>query len=305
MPLRFGKAGKAQACNDLGNTRQDDGDEDGALQAYAEASSHRPDWAVPWYNAGLIHKYRGDWAASLEANARAVQCDPGNEGAVWNLGIAATALGDWATARRAWRLYGIPLAEGEGPVDHFAGLTPIRVHGDEASEVLWADRIDPARAILRNVPLPGSGHRYGDLVLHDGAPNGYRLHQGREVAVFDALALIAPSDYATFELWIEEASQDEIDTLIARFHAMGDGAENWSLGIRMLCAACSEGRPYGDGEGHEHPADQTVGPRGPWRLGLATRGEAAARALLDDWQREHPAAAPRDLRCVLAAAPRS
>ena len=33
--------------------------------------------------------------------------------------------------------------------------------------------------------------------------------------------------------------------------------------------------------------------------------EATARALLDAWQREHPAAILRDLRCVLAAAPRS
>jgi tetratricopeptide (TPR) repeat protein len=170
-----------------GKRRDDEGDQDGALEAYAQASAIHPGWAVPWYNTGLIHKYRGEWAASLQANARAVQCEPGNEGALWNLGIAATALGDWTTARRAWRQYGIGIPEGEGPVDYFVGLTPIRVHGDEGTEVVWADRIDPARAILRNVPTPACGHRYGDLVLHDGAPNGYRLRGEREMAVFDAL----------------------------------------------------------------------------------------------------------------------
>ncbi len=110
---------------------EDDGDEEGALQAYAEASRPVPTGPC-WYNAGLIHKYRGDWAASLEANARAVRCDPGNEGAVWNLGIAATALGDWATARRAGSATAFLWPEGEGPIDYYAGRTPIRVHGDEA-----------------------------------------------------------------------------------------------------------------------------------------------------------------------------
>jgi hypothetical protein len=303
MPLRIGKTGKAVACNDLGSERSDAGDEDGALQAYAEASRYRPDWATPWYNAGLIHKYRGDWAASLQANARAVRCEPRNEGALWNLGIAATALGDWATARRAWRQYGIPVPDGEGPIDYFAGRTPIRVHGDESSEVVWSDRIDPARAILRNVPLPASGHRYGDLVLHDGAPNGYREYKGREVAVFDALELIAPSDYSTFEVWLENVTGEEIDALIERFHHADGGAENWTTGIRMLCAACSEGRPYGDG--HDHPRGEAPGAYGPWRIGLAAREEAAARRILDEWRQGIPKADVQDFRCALQATPRS
>lgn len=299
MPLRLGKAGKASALNELGRQRDDDGDPDGALQAYAQASAIHPYWASPWYNAGLIHKYRGDWAASLQANARAVQCEPGNQGAVWNLGIAATALGDWATARRAWRQFGIAVPDGDGPVDYFVGLTPIRVHGDEATEVVWADRIDPARAILRNVPTPACGHRYGDLVLHDGAPNGYRLRGEREVPVFDALELIAPSAYATCEVSVEGVGAQDIEALVECLKAVDAFAENWTDSMQVLCRACSEGRPHGEGQ-HNHGADEAPGTLGPWRLGIAARDEAAVRRVLGEWRdTTAPNAVLDDLRCVL------
>ncbi|WP_454909090.1 tetratricopeptide repeat protein [Variovorax gossypii] len=298
MPIRLGKAGKATAFNELGRRRDDEGDQDGALEAYTQASAVHPYWAAPWYNAGLIHKYRGDWAASLQANARAVQCEPGNEGALWNLGIAATALGDWATARRAWRQYGIGIPDGEGPIDFFVGLTPIRVHGDEASEVVWADRIDPARAILRSVPTPACGHRWGDLVLHDGAANGYRMRGEREVPVFDALELIAPSEHGTYELTVEGVTQDDIDALIRRFEAADAGAENWTTSMQVLCRACSEGRPYG--EGHDHEPGEPPGARGPWRLGIAAREEGAALRILAEWRETAaPGSVLGELRCLL------
>jgi tetratricopeptide (TPR) repeat protein len=301
MPLRISKAGKATAYNELGRRRDDEGDQDGALEAYAQASAIHPGWAVPWYNAGLIHKYRGEWAASLQANARAVQCEPGYEGALWNLGIAATALGDWATARRAWRQYGIGIPDGEGPVDYFVGLTPIRVHGDEGTEVVWADRIDPARAILRNVPTPACGHRYGDLVLHDGAPNGYRLRGEREVAVFDALELIAPSEHATYEVSVEGVSSEDIEALVQRFKTVDAFAENWTDSMEVLCRACSEGRPHGEGR-HNHGEGEAAGTLGPWRLGIASREEAGARRILDEWQAATaPKAVLHGFRCVLPA----
>lgn len=304
MPIRLGKAGKATAFNELGRRRDDEGDQDGALQAYAQASAVHPYWAAPWYNAGLIHKYRGEWAASLQANARAVQCEPGNQGAIWNLGIAATALGDWATARRAWRQYGIGIPDGEGPIDFFVGLTPIRVHGDEASEVVWADRIDPARAILRSVPTPASGHRFGDLVLHDGAANGYRMRGEREVPVFDALELIAPSDFATYEVSVEGATSEQIDALIRRFEAADASAENWTTSMQILCRACSEGRPYG--EGHDHGPEEMPGTLGPWRLGIAARGEEAAHRVIAEWrENDAPKSVPGELRCVLPGVPRA
>ena len=305
MPIRIGKAGKAgkaTALNELGRRRDDEGDQDGALEAYAQASAIHPGWSVPWYNAGLIHKYRGEWTASLQANARAVQCEPGNEGALWNLGIAATALGDWTTARRAWRQYGIDIPEGEGPVDYFVGLTPIRVHGDEGTEVVWADRIDPARAILRNVPTPACGHRYGDLVLHDGAPNGYRTLRGQERAVFDELDVLAPSDYSTFEAIVEGASTEEVDAFEKESDDVGMPAENWTDSLRTLCRACSEGHPD-ESAAHDH-APRRPSLRGEIRLGIAAREAGAARERLEAWTRRVRGLSVVEFNCVLPAAPR-
>ena len=78
------------------------------------------------------------------------------------------------------------------------GPVPIRLAERGGGEVVWSKRIDPARAVLANVPLPTSGHRCGDVVLHDGAANGYRLLRGKEVPVFDALACLQPSIFSTF-----------------------------------------------------------------------------------------------------------
>lgn len=50
---------------------------------------------------GLTHKYLRDWPVSLHHNLRSQALrDERDEASLWNAGIAATALGDWAQARR-------------------------------------------------------------------------------------------------------------------------------------------------------------------------------------------------------------
>lgn len=107
--------------------------------------------------------------------------------AAWNLGIAATALGDWASARRAWTAYGITgIGDGVEEIDVDFGMAPIRLNPDRASlalevqpaygntEVVWCWRRSPAHAVIASVPLPESGHRFRDVLLHDGEPKGTR-----------------------------------------------------------------------------------------------------------------------------------
>jgi len=47
-------------------------------------------------------------ATSLEYNKKATELDAENR-CWWNLGIAATALMDWRTARQAWKSFGLSL----------------------------------------------------------------------------------------------------------------------------------------------------------------------------------------------------
>lgn len=297
MPKRVSKGGRAFRFNELGMALADRGDDVGALDAYLAAIRILPHWDAPWYNKGLVHKYRAEWRESLEANLQASRLNATSEAAIWNTGIAATALGEWAQARQAWQRFGISLPDGDGPIEWPGQLTPIRVSVNDVPEVVWADRIDPARAIIRSIPLPACGRRWGDLVLHDGAPNGYRRLGEREVPVFDELAVLAPSRHSTFEVLVSGVSEAQVDALVG---VAGDSdlpAENWTTHTRVLCKACSEGRPFGEG-GHDHgPAVNAQ--RGEFRVAFSTEDPFTLERFLSGWHNSHRDANLSAPRCVL------
>jgi len=203
---------KAQRLNDRGRELAAKGWFAEAEEAYRAAADAKPGWSVPWYNLGLMHKYRGKWEASLECNQRAAELSPSDGDSCWDLGIAATALGRWDVARRAWQKCGIPIPPGDGPIEMALGHVPIRLTENSEGEVVWSRRIDPARAVLISVPLPDSGHRWGDLVLHDGAANGYRMLRGQKVPVFDELVCLRRSAFVTFIVELQ-ADLNALETL--------------------------------------------------------------------------------------------
>jgi len=273
---------RASQSNQRGNRYLAGGrDLERAAKAFREAIAAAPDWSVPWFNLGLVSKRRREWAEALRCNQEAARLDATDQPTWWNLGIAATALGDWAEARRAWAAFGIQLPPGEGEIAMRLGLTPIRINPDGAGEVVWCDRIDPARAIIRNVPLPQSAHRYGDLVLHDGAPNGTRLTGGQEVPVFDELQLLTPSRYATFVVTVEAESADALRGLQRLLAEAELTNEDWGT-IRQLCHECSTGRAGA----HEVPAEFV--PGAITDLGIAAETEAAVHDALAHWSAAWP-----------------
>jgi tetratricopeptide (TPR) repeat protein len=107
---------RAEWLNQYGNGTSVAGDLRRAERLYQLASRLAPQWSVPWYNLGLLRKNSGRWEDSLRFNQRALSLNPRDEGACWNLGIAATALHDWSEARRAWKHYGIKISDGAGEV---------------------------------------------------------------------------------------------------------------------------------------------------------------------------------------------
>ena len=98
-----------------------------------------------WYNAGLAAKYKGELTESLRCNQKAVELDPRNEAAWWNLGIAATALRNWPEARRAWRGFGIDVPPGDNEMRDAGQTACVRLNPSADGEVVWGERIDPAR----------------------------------------------------------------------------------------------------------------------------------------------------------------
>ena len=269
---------KAEKLHQEGMALSDAGDDDGALQKYQQALALDEARPTTHYNIGLIHKYRNAWAESLRHNQRAVELDPQDEAANWNLAIAATALRDWKTARATWNRLGLPIEPGDTPIEGSFGITPVRLNPDEDGEVVWGDRIDPVRVRIHGIPFPGSGFRFGDVVLHDGAAVGYRQHREREYPVFNVLELFAASPYLTCEAELHCAEPDDIEALKAICADLGLEVEDWTSSVRMICRQCSEGRPH---DHHDHQPEEA------WsdlhRVGFAATDEQLVHQALERW----------------------
>lgn len=268
----------ANLVNEFGRLCHDRGHLGLARSAYALATVLAPSWSAPWFNRGLIAKFERRWPDCRKFNRRAAELSPNDPPAWWNLGIAATALGDWDTAREAWSRYGIKVPAGTGPIDMNLGPVPIRVSPHERPEVVWCRRLDPARALIRSVPTPESGRGYGDTVLHDGEPKGKRLHTGREVSVFDELELLSAGRLATFAVAVVAPVLADMEELEAASIEDTLVIEDWPSNVQMICHSCSEGRP------HEHHAPESESPWQPNRVvGVAAASEDAVRAGVQQW----------------------
>ncbi|MGK5446247.1 tetratricopeptide repeat protein [Streptomyces radiopugnans] len=294
-----------------------DGRYEDAGTLLTRAADLEPWLSESWFNLALLHKFRHDWEQARAAGLRAVALLDRSVGAPdwWNVGIAATALQDWALARRAWQAYGlrVPEAPAAGgaqlhagpPVGMELGSAAVRLSPEGEAEVVWGRRLDPARIEVQNIPLPSSGRRWGEVVLHDGVPHGERTTAaGHAYPVFDEIELWAPSPVPTWVVLLEAATEADRDALETLAADAGFAAEDWSSSVRLLCRSCSESRmPSDEGEGapRHDPHDHSV-PGHPGPLGHMTSGElwvperecglaapaSLVRGLLDGWVADSP-----------------
>lgn len=281
----FLSARRATNLHNAGVECSETGNEEGAIENYNKALELDPKRGDTLYNLGLIYKYRGAWRESFYFNARAREFQPSDEATLWNLAIAATALRDWSTAREVWRSLEIITEDGKGPINQDMGQTPVRVNAEgienRAVEVVWSDCLCPVRSRITNIPTGATGFRYGDIVLHDGAPVGYRLNpRGQERAVFNVLELFEPSRFATYEAVIEAESAEAIEELEKMCADAGIEVEDWTANIRNLCKACSEGRPH---EGHDQELKEPVSWSPERRVGFAAANRESFDSVLGAW----------------------
>ena len=151
------------------------GDTHAAIPLAEELLALTPDSSFSWFRAGLLSKALGRWeevgvpqpAGGRAFTPRDATAFDGENPAAWNLGIAATALGDWRTARKArkaWRAYGIELDESDQPIEGTFGFGPVRINPEPAiphkvlehlgeTEVVWCWRRSPAHGVIASVPL--------------------------------------------------------------------------------------------------------------------------------------------------------
>ena len=304
---------RAYRSVDLGDGAAPDAAQRAALaDRIAEEILRRdPRAGAMWFDRALLAKWRRDWPAAAEHGARALELVPprkrGGEPAAWNLAIAATAQRDWATARRGWRDFGLDVSgAADAPVDEDFGPAPVRLNPppryvgqDEVlvdgrvgdTEVVWGTRVDPTRIQLVSVPSPGSGHRYGDVVLHDGDTQGTRRLGDEELGVFNEIEIWERSTRPTLSVQVTAAGEDA-EQLVADLEAAGLAGEDWTTNMRMLCRVCSEGSPGT----HDHPVG--VAAVGGRTIGISGHPSDAA-AVLSAWQAAGPDRAAGELTVEL------
>ena len=245
---------KAGALSDDGKTTE-------AIALYEQVIKIAPDWSAPYYNLGLLYKYECEWEKSLYYNQRAVELAPDEEAGWWNLGVAATALKKWLLARQSWNFFGLNYELNNDEPTQAIGRCPVRINPEAGAEVVWCNRLDPARAIIESIPLPASGHRFGDMMLNDGAPIGYRVSEGNEYPVFNELQLLQPSGLHTWSVRVKNCKPKHIDKLLKLCDDASVEAEDWST-VRWLCKKCSEGIQHEEHDQelkNDDPAERYIG----------------------------------------------
>jgi hypothetical protein len=278
---------KLEALLDAAYAAFDRGDLAAARLAFDAVLAQRPDDARYQYMQGLICKYLRDWSKCFAHNLRSIALrDEADEASLWNAAIAATALGDWAEARRLWAACGIRVPAGDGPIQGDYGVASLRLNPWGGAETLYARRIDPVRARLLNIPLPESGYRRGDIVLHDGASTGQRPLGDGWVPVFNILQRLEHSEFQTFAGFIACPSQADLDALLAMRVPGIDDLEDWTASIVHYCMRCSYGAPHRRGDAGDDP-HATFNDAAHWEIertiGIAAQSRHSAVKLLDAW----------------------
>lgn len=196
-----------------------------AVDALPGDTSHR-------FNLGVLQKFAGEWA-ECEASFDLVVTHKPSPQAWWNLGIARTAQRDFAGAREAWLKVGLQIPESEGDYAEPGAPTPVSLAtaagAPAAREVVWGERLCPARVVLRGLPRwPGQGS-YGDVVLIDGAPIQEIDHDGQRVPVLPALQVFEQHAGPTYHVVGDDpAASHDLTHVALRLNEGGWPAANWS-----------------------------------------------------------------------------
>ncbi len=163
-----------------------------AAPALREAARRRPADEAAQFNLGVLQKFEGDYEGCLATFGKLAEGHP-HEAVWWHLGIAATALKDWASARRAWGQLGFTLPPGDGDFAAAGDVTPVQLPTRPGArvrrEVVWGLRLCPVRVRITTLPRFSDLAAYGDIVLIDGVPAGETRLHGEEVPVWPALSL--------------------------------------------------------------------------------------------------------------------
>ena len=193
----------AAFASDLGDLLLAWGLRDEAAPLVTFAAERNPGDLSAQFNLGVLLKFRGEWARCADV-FRAVVTGRKDPAAQWNLGIACTALRDFASARTAWKAVGLAVPESDGDFARPGERVPVRLPtapgAPVGAEVVWGDRLCPARVRLTGVPRYGGPAGFGDILLVDGVPVGETQLGDQTVPILEHLAVFAAAGGRLFRL---------------------------------------------------------------------------------------------------------
>ena len=242
-------------------------EDDAAQAAFRSALATAPRQASWWYAFGLCHKYRGRWNEGINANRRALELGLKDDPAtLWNLGICATGAADPTTATDAWRKLGMgDQLTAEGSYQQF-GHVQVRLGtrgtpaGPEVTddrdlefEHVWIERLGPVHGRILSATLWDGPADYGDVVLFDAAPCGWRDVDGERVPRFPILSVLQSSHQRLFRF---AAGQPQNGAVAEIEEELPPGSRLYVLSeqVATICASCARG-----GKPHDHaprPAEE-------------------------------------------------
>lgn len=232
-------------------------DEERAVAAYRAALELAPENGHWWFDFGVFAKWRARFDESLSCMEKARALLGDTKPVLWNLAIAATALGRGEIAVEAWTRLGLDakVSEASGmpfvdPLPPLQVRVPARGTGTAAPtevpdraasfELLWVSPISPCHGVVATPTAREAMVDYGDVVLWDGAPVSVVRDGDRPVPRFPLLAMLRRGDERRFRFVGLQQQAGDVDALEAD---LPEGSRIFvhEERVEYVCARCASG----------------------------------------------------------------
>ncbi len=257
---------EGNALRVMGPSRLDD-----AARSLERAIDLEP--RVPWlFDLGLVHKRAGAWPEALDANRRARErSTEAHRGVLFNLAVAATALGRGDEAAQAWRAAGVeatcepralPFVEGLPPAQvrlptrgsGHAGGGDVELPDEAASfEAVWVQPLSPCHGVVRSPTHRAAIADFGDVILWDPAPVAVLEIDGEPVPRFPLLGVLREGDERRLRFLALQQRAGQVDAIA---EALPEGVILYPHGerVEIVCPRCAAGERLVE---HDHqPAEE-------------------------------------------------
>jgi hypothetical protein len=239
-----------------------------ADRIYRRLRAENPSSSATHWNHALLLKHLGRFDEALAALDAYRSAGGGADTAFnWNTGICATGVGLGQKALDVWLAehFKITLADDGMPSGSFP-VVQVRISsrgplggppcepttGASGYEYGWVQPRSPCHGVLLTPLVMDAPTDVGDLLLWDGAPVRFKEFDGRRVATFPLLKVLARGGYRRYRF---RAEQEDAGLVAALEEALPRGAQLYvhDEEVAWLCQKCAtSGAP--DPHEHDGPA---------------------------------------------------